>query len=309
MSQLRFLCLIAAASFSGVFCSELLYRSTIFRDATGRLFGHGRLVAIADGRAVYEKDLDDGGFFTSSDLIAMGNLRRAARHEPLDAARVDQELSLVRAQFGDEKEFLRRVRSSGFSVALLRERIADQLRSLQWLEKQITAEKGATDKECRDFYETHRTLFTQPVRFRASHLFLAAPAETPPEVVEAKGKLIDALAVRLSRGETLPQLAAETSEDEATKARGGDLGFFSSARIPPEFFAEIEKLAAGRRSNPFRSHLGFHIVEVAEIRPARVLGFDEVHGEVSLALANERRALLAERLADMLGAATYARFD
>jgi parvulin-like peptidyl-prolyl isomerase len=309
MSRLRFLCLIAAASFSGVFCAEWLCRSTIFRDAAGRAFGRGRLVAIADGRALYEKDLDDGGFFTRSDLIVAENLRRAARHEPLDARRVEQELSLLRAQFGDENWFLRRVRASGFSIATLRQRIADQLRALQWLEKQITTERGATDKECRDFCETHRSLFTQPVRFRASHLFLAAPAETPPEVVEAKGKLIDALAVRLSRGEALPQLAAETSEDEATKTRGGDLGFFSSARMPPEFFAEIEKLAAGGRSNPFRSHLGFHIVEVAEIRPARVLGFDQVHGEVSLALANERRALLGERLADMLGTATYVRSD
>jgi parvulin-like peptidyl-prolyl isomerase len=309
MSRLRFFCLIAAASFSGVFCSEMLCRSAIFRDAAGRLFGHGRLVALTDGRAVYEKDLGDGDFFTSSDWIAMENLRRAARHESLDATRVDEELSLLRAQFGDEKEFLGRAQSSGFSISLLRERIADQLRSLQWLEKQITAERGATDKECRDFYETHRTFFDQPVRFRASHLFLAAPAETPPEVVEAKGKLIDALAVRLASGETLAQLAAETSEDEATKARGGDLGFFSSVRMPPEFFSEIEKLTAGRRSNPFRSQLGFHIVEVAEIRPARVLGFNEVHGEVALALANERRALLAERLAEMLGTATYASSD
>jgi parvulin-like peptidyl-prolyl isomerase len=309
MSQLRFLCLIAAASFSGVFCSEMLCRSTIFRDAAGRLFGNGRLVALTDGSAVYEKELGDGDFFARSDLIAMGSLRRAARHEALDAARVDQELALLRAQFGKEEEFLRQVRSSGLSISVLRERIADQLRSLQWLEKQITAERGATDKECRDFYETHRTFFGQPVRFRASHLFLAAPAETPPEVVEAKGKLIDSLAVRLARGETLAQLAAEASEDEATKTRGGDLGFFSSVRMPLEFSSEIEKLAAGGRSNPFRSHLGFHIVEVAEIRPARVLGFDEVHGEVSLALANERRALLAERLAEMLGTATYASSD
>jgi len=79
--------------------------------------------------------------------------------------------------------------------------------------------------------------------------------------------------------------------------------------MPPEFFSEIEKLTPGRRGNPFRSHLGFHIVEVAEIRPGRVLSFDEVRGEVSLALVNERRALLAERLADMLSTATYVRSD
>jgi PPIC-type PPIASE domain len=309
MSKLRLFCLIAVASFSGVFCSELLCRSTAFRDAAGRLFGHGRLIAITDGKGVYEKDLDDDEVFTASDLVVMENLRRVARNEPPDTAKVDRELSLLRAQFGDEKAFLRGVRSNGFSISSLRERIADQLRSLQWLERQITAERAVTEKECRDFYETHRTLFRQPVRFRASHLFLAAPADTPPEIVESKREVIDALAVRLSRGETLPQLAVEASEDEATKSRGGDLGFFSAARIPPEFFGEVEKLAVGQWSNPFRSHLGFHIVEVAEIRPARVLSFDEARGDILLALVNERRALLAERLADMLSTATYARFD
>jgi hypothetical protein len=309
MSKRHLFCLIAAASFSGVFCSELLCRSTAFRDAAGRRFGHGRLIAIADGKGVYEKDLEDEDFSTASDLVVMKNLRRVARNEPPEAAKVDGELSLLRAQFGDEKAFLRGVRSNGFSISCLRERIADQLRSLQWLEKQITAVRAATEKECRDFYETHRALFTQPVRFRASHLFLAAPADTPPEIVESKREVIDALAVRLSRGETLTQLAAEASEDEATKSRGGDLGFFSSARMPAEFFAEVEKLAVGQRSSPFRSHLGFHIVEVAEIRPARVLSFDDTRADILVVLANERRALITERLADMLGTATYVRLD
>ena len=309
MSKLRLFCLIAVASFSGVFCSELLCRSTAFRDAAGRLFGHGRLIAIADGKGVYEKYLDDEDFSTASDLVVMENLRRVARNEPTDGAKVDGELSLLRAQFDDEKAFLRGIRSNVLSISSLRERIADQVRSLQWLEKQITAETAATEKECQDFYQTHLALFTQPVRFRASHLFLAAPAETPPEIVESKREMIDALAVRLSRGETLLQLAPEASEDEATKARGGDLDFFSSERMPPEFFAEVEKLAVGQRSNPFRSHLGFHIVEVSKIRPARVLSFDEVRGDILLALANERRALIAERLTDMLSTATYARFN
>jgi parvulin-like peptidyl-prolyl isomerase len=309
MNKLRLFCLIVAASFFGVFCSALLCRSTAFLDAAGRLLNRGHLIAVANGKAVYEKDLENVGFFTASDAVILENLQRAARKEPLDAARVDGELSLLQAQFGDEKIFLREADANGLSLASLRERIADQLRSLQWLEKRIRSEPAATDRECRNFYETHRALFAQPVRFRASHVFLAAPPETAPEIVESKREMIDALAGRLALGETLPQLAAEASEDEATKARGGDLGFFSSWRMPPEFLTEIEKLAVGRKSSPFRSHLGFHIVEVAEIRPARMLGFDEVRKEILLVLANQRRALIAGHLADMLGSATYSVSD
>src|SRR5439155_23168550 len=81
VSTLRLACLIAAASFSGVFCSDLFCRSTAFRNAAGRLSGHGRLIAITDGKGVYEKDLADEDFLTPPDLVAMGNLGRLARKE------------------------------------------------------------------------------------------------------------------------------------------------------------------------------------------------------------------------------------
>ncbi len=309
MSKLRLVCLLVAASFIGVLCSELLCRSTALRDAAGRVFDRGRLVALAHGKGIYESDLDVEGLFTARDLVASESLQRLAQNEPVDPAKLDRELSLLRAQFGNDEAFLEGARSSGFSIPSLRERTAGQLRSLHWLEHQIASEITVTEKACRDFYETHRASFAQPVRFRVSHLFLAAPEDTPSEVIEAKQEMIEALAERLAKGETLPQLAAEASEDEATKLRGGDLGFFASARMPADFFAEVEKLKAGQRSKPFRSHLGFHVLEVTEIRPGRVLGFDEARGDILLALANERRALIAERLAEMLGTATYVRSE
>jgi len=55
---------------------------------------------------------------------------------------------------------------------------------------------------------THPQNFVQCARFRASHLFLAAPPETPPEVVESKKKMIEALAYRISHGEKFGELAA-----------------------------------------------------------------------------------------------------
>src|SRR5687768_15101334 len=115
------------------------------------------------------------------------------------------------------------------------------------------------------------------------------------------------LTKRLAKSEPLAQLAAEESEDEATKNRGGDLGFYSEARMAPEFIAEIRKLPAGKVSKPFCSHLGFHIAQVTEIKAARVVTFEEARPEISLAIANERRALQAESLAQILSRADYLR--
>lgn len=301
--------LVAALCIAGILCSDLLCRWNIFRDAAGRLFGRGHLVAIAGGAGLYEKDCAGQEVFTASELIAVENLRRNARSEQTDATKVNRELSFLRAQFGSEKAFGKTLRSSGLSLSSLREKITDQLRSLQWIEKKIAAEPKETEPDYRKFYDTHPESFMQPVRFRAAHLFLAAPADTPPEVVESKQKAIEALALRLSHGESLAQLVAEASEDEATKSRGGDLGFFSATRMPTEFFAEVAKLHPGQTSSPFRSHLGFHLILVTEMMPARRLSFEEARGEIMLALANGRRALIAEGLTETLARADYVRAD
>jgi parvulin-like peptidyl-prolyl isomerase len=93
------------------------------------------------------------------------------------------------------------------------------------------------------------------------------------------------------------QLALEASEDEASKSRGGDLGYVSEGRIPAEFVAEVRKLRVGETSKPFRSRLGFHVAQLTEIKPSRVLTFAEARGEIAAAIANERRAAGVARIA------------
>ena len=306
-TKLRLTALVVFALLAGLIASELLCRSAAFRDLAGRLSGRGHLVAIANGKGIYEMDIGGDEKATASELIIAENLRRAAAREIIDSARIDRELALLKVQFANDKTFASALRANGLSHSSLREKIATQLRGRQWLEKQITPVTSVPEQECRQVYEAHRESFMQPLRFRASHLFLAAHAETPPEVAAEKEIAIAALAGRLGQGETFSQLAAEASEDEATKSRGGDLNFFSESRMAPEFFTEVQKLRVGETSKPFRSHLGFHIAQITDIKAARLLSFEEVRPETSLARANERRALRAEQLVQTLSRADVFR--
>ena len=294
---MRLIVLVVAALLLGLAASEMLCRSAAFRDLAGRLAGRGYLVAITNQKGIYETDLGGDDEPSAADLIALENLRRAATNETIPQARIDREIDLLKAQFGTDKTFEKALREGGPTVSFLREKVADQLRGLDWLEKQVRALTMPGEQECRQFYDAHRDLFMQPARYRVSHVFLAAHGETPPEDVEEKGRAIAVLATRLAQGETLSELAAEASEDEASKPRGGDLGYFSEIRMPPEFLAEIKKLRVSETSKPFRSHLGFHIAQLTEIKPAHLLSFDEARPEISLALANDRRAARVNDLA------------
>lgn len=128
------------------------------------------------------------------------------------------------------------------------------------------------------------------------NLFDSAPViffwprrRTRPPIIDAKRKLIASLFARLARGEKFSDLVAASSEDEATKNRGGDLGYFSAFHRPPDFFAAVTKLHVGQTSPPIRTRLGFHIVEVSDSKPAQQLPFDQARAEIVAALESEKR--------------------
>ena len=276
---LRSVLLLAIAALVGVAASEGIYRSSAARGVLAQLCG-------------VEEQM-------SSVVL---QLRGAAATEPVADVEIERELTLLRAQFGDDDLFRQALSSSRLSLGAIREEIAEHLRALSWIENQIAPQLGLTQEEARQFYATHETQFEQPQRYRASHVFLAAPAGSAPEVIAGKRSAIQGLAIRMLAGESLAALAAEASEDEATKVRGGDLGFFAAARMPSEFFAEIEKLQPESISAPFQSHLGFHIVQLSEARPPRKLSFEEAQPEIVIALENVKRAAAVRRLSDRLTA-------
>jgi hypothetical protein len=299
------LLLVAVACAAGLACSEALYRWAAARDVIARAFGRGELMAIAAGEAIYERDVADAGHVEP--LIVAANLRRAARDEAVTDAEIERELQLLRWQFGEETAFTAALESSSGSVNGLRDEIADHLRAQRWIEKQIVPQLTVTDEEARREYEANAGRFAQPPRFRASHLFLAATNATPPDVIEAKQRAIKAHAAALAKGADFAQLVAEASEDEATKTRGGDLGFFASTRMPADFIGEVEKLQPGTTSAPVRTLLGFHLLQLTDARPARQMPFDEVRSEIGTKLASARRAAAVEQLAERLRTAEFIR--
>jgi parvulin-like peptidyl-prolyl isomerase len=333
---------LAGACAAGVVCGELLLRLPVFRNATGILFKRGHLLALAQGQGIYEADLrralaewryangideknrqeedagsaknvttittlqDEQGVLTR--LISNLAAQYLAADEKIFKVEVDSELKLLREQFRDEKTWRAALHASGFSVRSLRWTLVDDLRARDWIERKMISQSDATEDEGRNFYDTHPQNFMQRARFRASHLFLAAPPETLPEVVESKEKVIKALADRIRHGEKLGELATAASEDEATKTRGGDLGFFSESRMPLDFFSAIVKMRLEEISQPIRTRLGFHIVELTDFKPSRQMTFEEVQPEITPTIKNEkRRAALQALTADLLRRAKIVR--
>jgi len=83
---------------------------------------------------------------------------------------------------------------------------------------------------------------------------------------EAEGKVkIERLRERIIGGAKFEELARVNSED-ATSARGGDLGWISPGDTVPDFERAMDKLAFHELSVPVRTPFGWHLIEVIERR-------------------------------------------
>ena len=271
--------LLLAAALAGVATTEVIYRLPVARALIAQLSG-----------------------IESEAALTAIRLRAAAQMEPVREEEIERELSLLREQFGDEDAFQQALAASHLSLGQVRIEITDHLRARSWIEKQIAPHLETTPDEVRKFYQEHMSQFLQPQRYRVSHLFLAAPTGSTPELVAAKQGVIQGLGVRLLAGESLGQLIAEASEDEATKTRAGDLNYFAATRMPPEFVTEVEKLQVGATSGPVQSHLGFHIVQLTDAKSPATLTFEQAQPEIVNELTNRKRALAVAQLSSRVKA-------
>ncbi|MFQ5937156.1 MAG: peptidylprolyl isomerase, partial [Acidiferrobacterales bacterium] len=93
---------------------------------------------------------------------------------------------------------------------------------------------------------------------------LMRPSEVQ-SIDEVKSKLVQ-LRERVLNGDDFGDLARAYSEDAASAARGGDLGWVSPGQTVPEFEKQMAALHIGDLSQPVETPFGIHLIQVLDRR-------------------------------------------
>ena len=82
---------------------------------------------------------------------------------------------------------------------------------------------------------------------------------------------------RLQKGEKFDAIAAERSKDTGSKTKGGDLDWNTPSNFVKPFGDAMVALPKGKfTTTPVQTQFGWHVIEVDDIREAKVPSFDEV---------------------------------
>jgi peptidyl-prolyl cis-trans isomerase C len=132
----------------------------------------------------------------------------------------------------------------------------------------------------------------EPAReWNASHILV--------DTEEAAAALIE----RLNAGEEFAALAQEASSDTSA-ANGGELGWFESGMMVPDFEAAVVALDVGAVSAPVQTQFGWHVVKLNETRLRDVPTLEEVADQLR---PQVERAAVQARLDELTAAATVDR--
>ncbi len=152
-----------------------------------------------------------------------------------------------------------------------------------YFQDQIASDAKPTEEEIYEYYNNHQDVYSTLETSRAQHIF----SKRKEKLDDLKKRVVDG-------GEAFTTLAHKFSEDEITRADGGDLGFFNpggfirSVGFSDEFHDILAGLPVGGVHGPFQWEKGWSLIRINERRPAELKPFDEVRDEIVNTLTNMR---------------------
>lgn len=273
-----------------------LDRRQLDRAVAERLWAEGRKFADLtpqSKRLVRYAALDD---LIDHELLRM-KVKVNAESFKLTPEEIDARYQRFVARFATKEELAAALTEQGLGgEADLRERLAARMQQERYVESRIGPKTVVSEEEARKWFDEHCDALAHPERIEVRQVFLAT-LERPAD--EAQAALEKALAALRDKSKDFAALAKEISEDEASKERGGALGWMTRGRLPADFAEPVFALPLNEPTL-VRTKLGWHLVEVTARKAAEPRTFESAKAEVMAALeADKRRAVIAAFRADL----------
>jgi peptidyl-prolyl cis-trans isomerase SurA len=127
-----------------------------------------------------------------------------------------------------------------------------------------------------------------PGEVKVAHIMALVPRNSPDSIWAKARTKIDKIYERVTKGEDFGKLAKELSEDRASAGQEGELAWFGTGRMVPEFeTASFALKTKGDISKPIKTAYGWHIIKLLEKRG--VPSFDQVKNEYKTKIASDER--------------------
>ncbi len=192
-----------------------------------------------------------------------------------------------KAQFAPEGNYQEALTEMGFTETSLQADLKKLVAIEQLIDKQFQPKITVTDKEIKEFYDSHPEFFKQPEQVRVSHILIKVePGAEQKQKDEARQKLLQ-IKNKLDEGADFGALAKENS-DCPSNAKGGDLGYIRPGMMVKPFEEVAFSLEPNKVSDIVETNFGYHLILVVDKQPAATLSLEESSNNIEQHLKGQK---------------------
>lgn len=153
--------------------------------------------------------------------------------------------------------------------------------------REVVAPSILEEKEIRSYYEEHKNEFKKDERVRARHIIASSDAgavmNTTGDDARSKEEAlakITRLAQQINSKAMSFQAAATQYSEDASAAKGGDLGWFTRGMMVGPFEDAAFSIPKGKVSHVVETQFGYHLILIEDRQEAGPAPFNEVKADI-----------------------------
>ena len=246
-----------------------------------------KIVALVGSDIILQSEVEERAAPMMADIAAISNpSQRAARASALrrqilermvdeqllvqeatelkisiSSEEVDRSIEQIKKDYGlDDAQLREELHKQGLTLAAYRLNTKREILRYRVINIAVGSKINVSDADVQSYYERH--MQAASIQVRASHIFLSIPEGADAATAQEKEKQAQLLLHRAQSGEDFAKLAREYSEDPATRAEGGDLGWFGKDILPKPIEELVFAMKVDEVRGPVRADRGFHVIKL-----------------------------------------------
>lgn len=186
----------------------------------------------------------------------------------IDDASLNQTMQQLAERNGVSlEEFRAALERDGISYSQAREQIRREMIINRVRQRRVAERIQISDQEVRNFLNSEAGRLQTAPEYRLAMIVLPVPEGAAQDEVLSIAETANEIYQELREGADFSTLAVSRSTGD-TALEGGELGWRKTSEIPGPFADAITALEPGEVTQPIRSPMGFHILQVQDQRGA-----------------------------------------
>ena len=255
------------------------------------------------GKKVNDETMTQVRYAVIDNLVGQELVKLECKKQGIKVSKtkVDSLTALFKKQFPSEDAFQKELKKSNTTMAQFKEKIEDQLKSEQLLEKKVPYPKDPTEKQKEAFWELNKSKAQINDTISGARIFMSTKGKSKQEIEDAKEVLKGLAAQVRSKKATFAQLAAVYSDDADAKKTGGVMNKFIAKSKGDAFAKAVAKIKVGEMTDVIVEKDGVSIFMLTEKNDGKYESYKHQIDYILRVQAEQERQMQLKAYLDGLG--------